>query len=307
VSAHPPILPRISHLADVTRRRRRDRAAMTPPTTLSPGNDADELIAQLDTYRNELRTYCRRVLGSAFEADDAVQEAMVRAWRSFDGFEGRAQPRSWLFRIATNVCVDMIRARRRRQRLVGVGPDAAPRPDAGAVARDEASVGSPGAAPVALVAGDPADAAVTRDQVRLAFLAAGEHLPARQRVVLVLRDVLRWRADEVAELLDTTPASVNSALQRARATLASGPDGNRRELDDEARRLLDEAVDAFNAHDVATLVALLRRDAGLPPGGPAGPVPAVAAVPSQVSVARRAAHPAAVAPHAWARRTARAA
>ena len=256
---------------------------MTPPTTISLDLDADELMAQLDTHRSDLRTYCRRMLGSAFDADDAVQETMVRAWRNLDRFEGRAQLRSWLFRIATNVCVDMIRSRRRRQRLVGLGPDAAPPPDAAAVARHEASVGSPVAAPVDVVAGDPADTAVARDEVRLAFLAVGERLPARQRVVLVLRDVLRWRADEVAELLDTTPASVNSALQRARAALASDATGGRRPLDEGQRRLLDDAVDAFNRQDVATLVTLLRHDAGLPP---VAPTP-VAAVPSEASVARR--------------------
>src|SRR5215467_1112893 len=173
-----------------------------------------------EQHRTELTAYCYRMLGSAFEADDAVQETLVRAWRSFDTFEGRAALRSWLYRIAANVCFDMLRGRKRRAMPV----------DMTAPGRGDGAVDGPllddiwlGPVPDASVIGhaaDPAEQAVVRESVRLAFVAALQHLPPRQRAVLILREVLKWRATEVAELLDTTVVSVNSALQRARSTLA---------------------------------------------------------------------------------------
>ena len=197
-------------------------------------------------HRRELTGYCERILGSAFEADDAVQETMVRAWTRQDTFEGRSSPRSWLYRIATNVCLDMLRGRRRRAVPIDVdGPDLFP--DGRHPAADH----------------DPADVAAAREAVEAAFAVMLQRLPARQRAVLVLREVLGWSAPEVAELLGTTVASVNSALQRARATLAGDapePARSPHRVDADHRPLLAGYVTAFERQDVAALVTLLRQD-----------------------------------------------
>ena len=193
------------------------------------------------------------MLGSSFEAEDAVQDTFVRAWRSFEGFEGRSSLRSWLYRIATNVCLTMLGASQRRARPMDLArpstlADALPaRAAGGHLGGTDARRPDAGAAD-----GDPAELAVTGDSARLAFIAALQHLPPRQRAVLILREVLRWRANEVAELLDTTVASVNSALQRARATLASlDVDGEQvATLDDEHRVLLQRYLDAFENYDM---------------------------------------------------------
>jgi RNA polymerase sigma-70 factor (ECF subfamily) len=199
--------------------------------------------------RRDLTGYCSRILGSAFEADDAVQETMVRAWTRRDTFEGRSSARSWVYRIATNVCLDMLRGRQRR---------AVPIDLAGLEVLPHDQDLRP--------AGDPADAVAVREEVHQAFVIALQALPARQRSVLILRDVLRWSTPEVAELLDTTPASVNSALQRARATLAarqaagaSVPSAD--VLDDEHRSLLAGLAAALESYDVSSLVTLVRDDA----------------------------------------------
>src|SRR5438270_5473215 len=170
--------------------------------------------SSLEQHRRELTGYCYRMLGSPFEAEDAVQETMLRAGRGFDRFEGRAALRSWLYRIATNVCLDMLAGRERRARPMDLGPSREPI-EANLNTLPEATWIQPTPDP------DPAEAAVERDTIRLAFVAALQHLPARQRAVLILCQVLRWKAAEVAELLETSVASVNSALQRARATLAT--------------------------------------------------------------------------------------
>ncbi len=230
---------------------------------------ASEPMAQLEQYRSELTGYCYRMLGSAFEAEDAVQETLVRAWRGLDRFEGRAALRSWLYRIATNVCLTMLGASQRRARPMDLRPaqtaDTAlplPLPESAWIepVPDERVVPA---------GGDPAETVVARESVRLAFVAALQHLPPRQRAVLILREVLRWRADEVAELLDTTVASVNSALQRARATIASvKPEEHELDPVDEAQRaLLARYVDAFERYDMDSLTALLHEDAtwNMPP------------------------------------------
>ena len=223
----------------------------------------------LERHRRELTGYCYRMLGSGFEADDAVQETMLRAWRGTDGFEGRSAVRSWLYRIATNVCLDMLRGRQRRARPMDFGPSSTADAFTGATRPEHAWVSPIPDARVLPGDGDPAELAVARETIRLAFVAALQHLPARQRAVLILREVLRWQAAEVAELLDTSAASVNSALQRARATLAAR-DVNAAQspevaLDQQA--LLARYVDAFERYDIDSLVALLHDDAvmSMPP------------------------------------------
>ncbi|HET9347428.1 MAG TPA: RNA polymerase subunit sigma-70, partial [Candidatus Limnocylindrales bacterium] len=186
----------------------------------APAAETD-IESTLERYRSELTGYCYRMLGSTFEAEDAVQEALLRAWRSFDRFEGRSAVRSWLYRIATNVCLDMLNGRKRRELPVDMGPASSADSRLGDALPEDAWIEPIPDARVTPAGGDPADVAVTRESIRLAFVAALQHLPPRQRAVLILREVLRWHADEVAELLDTSVPSVNSALQRARATLAS--------------------------------------------------------------------------------------
>jgi RNA polymerase sigma-70 factor (ECF subfamily) len=229
-----------------------------------------DLGLRLEQHRVELTGFCYRMLGSAFEAEDAVQETFLRAWRGFNRFEGRAALRSWLYRIATNVCVDMLNRRERRARPMDLGP--AWNPD-GPVGRTLPEVTWIEPVPDGLVVpaeGDPAEVAVSRETVRLAFVAALQHLPPRQRAVLILCEVLRWQAAEVAELLETSVASVNSALQRARATLeASGVSSTdpAPAMDESQRELLSRYVEAFERYDMDALTSLIQEDAtqSMPP------------------------------------------
>jgi RNA polymerase sigma-70 factor, ECF subfamily len=228
-----------------------------------------DLEHELERHRVELTGYCYRMLGSAFEAEDAVQETMVRAWRSHDRFEGRSSLRTWLYRIATNVCLDLLAGRKRRARPVDMGPA---RPAGGPLPEPVAGESWVEPIPDARVVsgGDPADAVASSETIRLAFIAALQHLPPRQRAVLVLREVLAWHADEVADLLDTSVASVNSALQRARATLAergvteSDP---LRPMDESQQVLLARYLRAFESYDMEALLALVHEDAtsSMPP------------------------------------------
>jgi RNA polymerase sigma-70 factor (ECF subfamily) len=227
-----------------------------------------DLRTELEAYRQELTGYCYRMLGSGFEAEDAVQEAMVRAWRGIDRFEGRSALRSWLYRIATNVCLDMLRGPQRRARPMDLGPSSTAGGNLGPHVPEEAWVQPIADAKVLPADLDPAELAASRESIRLAFVAALQHLPPRQRAVLILREVLRWQAAEVAELLDTSVASVNSALQRARATLAERDvDAASPQVDAEQRELLARYVDAFERYDIDSLVALLHEDAvqSMPP------------------------------------------
>jgi RNA polymerase sigma-70 factor (ECF subfamily) len=221
--------------------------------------------AQLEGFRRELTGYCYRMLGSAFEAEDAVQDTLVRAWRSLDRFEGRAALRSWLYRIATNVCLTMLGSAQRRVRPMDLGPAGSGRAtNPGEPLPEEIWVGPAPDSRVLPENTDPAVVVAERESVRLAFVAALQHLPPRQRAVLILREVLAWSAQEVAELLDTSVPSVNSALQRARATLSSVDAGEvHRPLDDEQRELLGRYVQAFEAYDLKALTALLHEDATL--------------------------------------------
>jgi RNA polymerase sigma-70 factor (ECF subfamily) len=217
----------------------------------------------LETYRRELTGYCYRMLGSSFEAEDAVQETMIRAWRNFEGFEGRSALRSWIYRIATNVCLDMLRGAQRRARPMDMGPatttDAAVH---GEMIADAAFVNPIKDASVLDDDADPADVAEYRETIKLAFVAALQHLPPRQRAVLILREVLRWPASEVAELLDTTVASVNSALQRARATLDAAhlDETMAASVGPAEEQILARYMDAFERYDIDTLVTLLSDE-----------------------------------------------
>ncbi|MBA2326994.1 MAG: sigma-70 family RNA polymerase sigma factor [Actinobacteria bacterium] len=222
-----------------------------------------ELDVQLEQHRVELTGYCYRMLGGAFEAEDAVQETLVRAWRGFDRFEGRSSLRSWLYRIATNVCFDLLNGRQRRAMPMDLGPASSAESALGPPLAEVTWIEPIPDGRVMAAESDPADLAVARETVRLAFVTALQHLPARQRAVLILREVLRWKAEEVAELLDTTVASVNSALQRARATLADSgvTDEEAAEPEDDAQRaLLARYVDAFERYDLDSIVALLHED-----------------------------------------------
>ena len=225
------------------------------------------LEQQLETHRVELTAYCYRMLGSV-DAEDAVQETFIRAWRAYDRFEGRSALRSWLYRIATNVCFDMLDSRKRRARPMDLGPSGAPivenlrTPDQLWIEPmpDSRVVGE----------GDPAEITDARESVRLAFVAALQHLPPRQRAVLILCEVLRWKASEVAELLETSVASVNSALQRARATLEASdatPSTTAPSVDSADEELLRRYVAAFEQYDMDALTSLIHEDAtqSMPP------------------------------------------
>jgi RNA polymerase sigma-70 factor (ECF subfamily) len=231
----------------------------------------DQELSDLEPYRRQLTAYCYRMLASPQDAEDAVQDTLVRAWRGLGRFEDRAGLRPWLYRIATNVCMDMLKGRGRRALPMDVTPagtgrgwGASPGSALG-TSRPEATwvqpipdhlVSSPG--------GDPADVAVSRESIRLAFIAALQHLVPRQRAVLILRDVLNWRANEVAELLETSEDAVNSTLRRARSALrAVNLDTVSTEPTQVDRELLNRYIEAFERYDVDSLVALLREDATL--------------------------------------------
>ncbi|MFC4377115.1 sigma-70 family RNA polymerase sigma factor [Nocardia halotolerans] len=236
---------------------------MSDATTATTGPDP-EVLAEFETHRRELCAYAYRMLGSSFEAEDAVQETFTRAWRSYGSFEGRASLRSWLYKIATNICLDMLdrpQSRARPMDLNGPGrPDSPlpmPQPDYVWIEP----------IPNGLAFGaDPAEHASTKDTLRLAFVAACQHLPATQRAILIMREVLRFSAGETAEALMMSPASVNSALQRARATMSKvqpSVTGGFDEADPEQRKLVDDFVSAFEAYDMDTLTTLLKADVAL--------------------------------------------
>ncbi|MFE1897417.1 sigma-70 family RNA polymerase sigma factor [Streptomyces yangpuensis] len=227
---------------------------------------SSDLDAEMDRYRVELTGYCYRMLGSAFDAEDAVQDTYIRAWRSHEKFEGRSSLRSWLYRIATNVCLDLLNAGNKRARPMDL---TAPQHQSSAVLNQRPEVTWLEPVPDGRVlpqTADPAEMALAKESVRLAFVAALQHLPAKQRAVLILREVLAWKADEVAQLLDTTVASVNSALQRARATLAGQrvrASESADPLDAEQTKLLEQYLAAFESYDITRLTTLLHEDAVL--------------------------------------------
>jgi RNA polymerase sigma-70 factor (ECF subfamily) len=226
---------------------------MGPVATAQPA-----VAGELEQYRRELTGYCYRMLGSAFEAEDAVQETMLRAWRSLDGFEGRSALKSWLYRIATNVCFDALAGRERRARPMDLGPAQEPLFENLAELPEVTWI-----TPLPT----PDELAEQRETLRLAFVASLQHLPPKQRAVLILCEALKWQAAEAAELLETSVASVNSALQRARATLATADTTVSGELDDDERALLERYVAAFEDYDIDRLTELLHEDAvqSMPP------------------------------------------
>jgi RNA polymerase sigma-70 factor (ECF subfamily) len=225
-------------------------------------------IAQIEVHRPALMGHCYRMLGSSVDADDATQEAMIRAWKSLDQFDGRASLRTWLYRIATNVCLDEIGKRGRRARPMEEGPPSSgsPSPDK-LIQRPRTHWIEPIADDTAIATdADPAERAILRQSIRLAFVAALQHLAPKQRAVLLLMEVLGWSAAEVAEALEPSVAAVNSALQRARSSLAvrSSSGG---ELTQSQQEMLGRYVAAFERYDVDELVSLLQKDAtfSMPP------------------------------------------
>jgi RNA polymerase sigma-70 factor (ECF subfamily) len=225
------------------------------------GDDLADFPEATDPYRRELLAHCYRMTGSVHDAEDLVQETYLRAWRAYHGFEGRSSVRTWLYRIATNVCLTALEGQQRRPMPTGLG---APASDATQPVEENGEI--PWLEPVpdsVLEGGDPAAVVADRDSIRLAFVAALQHLPARQRAVLILRDVLRWKAAEVAQALETTTASVNSALQRAHATLAKA-DLSEDTVDEptpEQKAMLDRYVQAFWDKDIDAIVSMLTEDA----------------------------------------------
>jgi RNA polymerase sigma-70 factor (ECF subfamily) len=221
----------------------------------------DEVLQQFEGYRRELCAYAYRMLGSSFEAEDAVQETFTRAWKAYDSFEGRASVRSWLYKITTNVCLDMLDGPQRRARPMDLSGPSSPDSPMPPPQPDYVWIEP---IPNGMAFGsDPAEHATAKDSLRLAFVAAVQHLPATQRAILIMREVLRFSANETADLLTVSPASVNSALQRARATMSKvqpskGSDYD--ESDAEQRKLVDGFVEAFEAYDMDALTALLKKD-----------------------------------------------
>ena len=249
-------------------RRGATHAGVYDVPVLQTPDATTRLEDELESHRRPLTGYCYRMLGSGSEAEDAVQETMVRAWRAADQLQSAAALKSWLYRIASNVCLDLLQSPQRRAQPMDLGPSAPAGAELGAGLAESAWVLPIADSRVLPDDGDPAALADQRETLRLAFVAALQHLPPKQRAVLILREVLRWQASEVAELLDTSVASVNSALQRARATLE--------ELDLEAvdappestqQELLARYVDAFERYDIPELVTLLKEDASfsMPP------------------------------------------
>jgi RNA polymerase sigma-70 factor (ECF subfamily) len=225
---------------------------------------------ELEEHRRALTGYCYRMIGSGAEAEDAVQETMVRAWKSVDKLQERGALKAWLFRIANNVCLDMLQSAQRRATPMDMGPSSTHDTPLGAQLADSAYVRPIADAKVLNEDGDPAELAAEKETLRLAFVAALQHLPAKQRAVLILREVLRWQASEVAALLDTSVASVNSALQRARATIEElelDMSGTATVEDSDEKRLLEDYLKAFEAYDMSALTALLKDDAAfsMPP------------------------------------------
>nr|WP_281355747.1 sigma-70 family RNA polymerase sigma factor [Amycolatopsis acididurans] len=236
---------------------------MTMTMTERPAAGED-FLRQADPYRRELLAHCYRMLGSVHDAEDLVQETYLRAWKSYEKFEGRSSLRTWLYRIATRVCLTALETRGKRPLPTGLGQ---PGSQAGDELVEQTEVPWLEPMPDAMVgaeSADPAAIVTSRESIRLALMAALQHLPPRQRAVLILRDVLQWRAAEVAKVLDTTTTAVNSILQRARAQLAEvtpSEDKVAEPAEAEQRELLERFVTAFERKDISAMVELFTKDA----------------------------------------------
>jgi RNA polymerase sigma-70 factor (ECF subfamily) len=230
---------------------------------------ATQSFGELEQHRRELTAHCYRMLGTPFEAEDAVQDTLLRAWRSLERFEGRSSLRSWLYTIATNVCLDMLDSKQRRARPMDLGEARSPDGPIGEILPETTWIEPVPDELVVPESGDPAAIAQSRERIRLAFVAALQHLPPRQRAALILCEVLHWKAAEVAELLQTSTAAINSALQRARATLDSAEthDAAHGVLSEADSELLSRYVDAFQRYDMDALTSLIHEDAtqSMPP------------------------------------------
>lgn len=224
----------------------------------------DEFLGQAGQYRRELLAHCYRMLGSAHDAEDLVQETYLRAWRAYDKFEGQSSLRTWLHRIATNTCLTALENRAKRPLPTGLGQPGSQAEDP-LVQQPEVPWLEPiPDSAIGLDSADPATIVTDRETIRLAFVAALQHLPPRQRAVLILRDVLQWKAAEVAEAVDISVAAVNSTLQRARAqldTVQPRQDTVAAPLDADQRELLERYVKAFEDKDINAIVALFTADA----------------------------------------------
>nr|BFE64921.1 sigma-70 family RNA polymerase sigma factor [Dactylosporangium thailandense] len=220
-------------------------------------------LSEIEPHRRELELHCYRMLGSYHEAEDLVQETFLRAWKGWDAFQGRSSVRAWLYRIATNACLDVLKSAQRRILPMDLGPPSGPGDDR----PPRADVAWLEPLPDRVLDADPETRAVARETVELAFLAALQHLPPRQRAVLIARDVLGWSAAETAQLLDITAPAANSALQRARATLRErlperGDDWTPdRAPDPDEQEVLRRYVDAFQRADVRAMARLLADEA----------------------------------------------
>ncbi len=219
-------------------------------------------LTDIEAHRPALTGHCYRMLGSAFDADDAVQETLIRAWRSRDQFAGRASIKTWLYRIATNVCLDELKDRGRRGRPIEEGSPSSGSPSMDALIQRSSTdwIEPILDAQVLPREANPAQRAILRQSVRLAFVAALQNLAPKQRAVLLLMEVLEYSAAEVAEMLETSVPSVNSALQRARATVARDNEVEPGELSEAQQEMLNRYVAAFEQYDVDGLAALMRDD-----------------------------------------------
>lgn len=229
----------------------------------APVSDGDAFVAQFDLYRHELLTHCYRMMGSIQDAEDVVQEIYIRAWRGYSKFEGRSSMRTWLYRIATNTCLTALEGQSKRALPSGLGAPSSDPPD-NLIERREVTWLEPIGGWELRDSGDPAGIVAARESIRLAFAVALQHLSARQRAALLMREVLQWKASEIAKVLATTTTAINSLLQRARDRLdaaMTSEDCTEEPSTAATQELLMKYVDSFERYDIDQLVTLFTSDA----------------------------------------------